>query len=135
MDWTNQNVNPASLVSKGDNIEVQVLSIDLEKRRISLGLKQCRPNPWEAFAAAHKKGDRVTGRVKSVSKFGIFVVLDVGITGLVHLCDISSTVPGDDAAGRYHEGDEVQAVVLNVQPDEERISLGIKQLEDAPAGN
>ena len=135
MDWTNQNVNPASLVSKGDNIEVQVLSIDLEKRRISLGLKQCRPNPWEAFAAAHKKGDRVTGRVKSVSKFGIFVVLEGGITGLVHLCDISGTIPGNEAAGRYHEGDEVEAVVLNVQPDEERIALGIKQLEDAPSGN
>lgn len=135
MDWTNQNVNPASLVSKGDTIEVQVLSIDLEKRRISLGLKQCRPNPWEAFAAAHKKGDRVTGRVKSVSKFGIFVVLEGGITGLVHLCDISGTIPGNEAAGRYHEGDEVEAVVLNVQPDEERIALGIKQLEDAPSGN
>ena len=135
MDWTNQNVNPASLVSKGDTIEVQVLSIDLEKRRISLGLKQCRPNPWEAFAAAHKKGDRVTGRVKSVSKFGIFVVLEGGITGLVHLCDISGTIPGNEAAGRYHEGDEVEAVVLNVQSDEERIALGIKQLEDAPSGN
>ena len=110
-------------------------SIDLEKRRISLGLKQCRPNPWEAFAAAHKKGDRVKGRVKSVNKYGIFVLLDGGITGLVHLCDISSTVPGNEAAGRYHEGDEVEAVVLQAHPEPQRIALGIKQLEDDPSGN
>ena len=135
MDWTNQNVNPASVVSKGDTIEVQVLSLDLEKRRISLGLRQCRPNPWEAFAAAHKKGDRVTGRVKSVNKSGIFVVLDGGITGLVHLCDISSTVPGNEAAGRYHEGDEVEALVLQVHAEQQRIALGIKQLEEPPSGS
>ena len=135
MDWTNQNVNTASVVSTDDTIEVQVLSIDLEKRRISLGLKQCRPNPWEAFAAAHKKGDRVKGRVKSVNKYGIFVLLDGGITGLVHLCDISSTVPGNEAAGRYHEGDEVEAVVLQAHPEPQRIALGIKQLEDDPSGN
>ena len=135
MDWTNQNVNPASLVSKGDTIEVQVLSIDLEKRRISLGLKQCSPNPWEAFAAAHKKGDRVKGSVKSVSKAGIFVVLDGGITGLVHLCDISSTVPGNEAADRYHEADEVEAIVLQVQAEKEIVSLGIRQLEEPPSGS
>ena len=135
MDWTNQNVNPASLVSKGDTIEVQVLSIDLEKRRISLGLKQCSPNPWEAFAAAHKKGDRVKGSVKSVSKAGIFVVLDGGITGLVHLCDISSSVPGNEAADRYHEADEVEAIVLQVQAEKEIVSLGIRQLEEPPSGS
>ena len=135
MDWTNKNVNPASVVSVGETIEVQVLSLDLEKRRIALGLRHCRPNPWEAFAAAHKKGDRVTGRVKSVNKSGIFVVLDGGITGLVHLCDISSTVPGNEAAGRYHEGDEVDAVVLQVQAEQQKIALGIKQLEELPSGS
>ena len=135
MDWTNKNATPANVVSIGETIEVQVLSLDLEKRRIALGLKQCRPNPWEAFAAAHKKGDRVTGRVKSVNKSGIFVVLDGGITGLVHLCDISSTVPGNEAAGRYHEGDEVEAVVLQAHPEPQRIALGIRQLEEPPSGS
>lgn len=135
MDWTNKNATPANVVSIGETIEVQVLSLDLEKRRIALGLKQCRPNPWEAFAAAHKKGDRVTGRVKSVNKSGIFVVLDGGITGLVHLCDISSTIPGNEAAGRYHAGDEVEAVVLQAHPEPQRIALGIKQLEEPPSGS
>ena len=135
MDWTNKNATPANVVSIGETIEVQVLSLDLEKRRIALGLKQCRPNPWEAFAAAHKKGDRVTGRVKSVNKSGIFVVLDGGITGLVHLCDISSTVPGNEAADRYHEADEVEAIVLQVQAEKEIVSLGIRQLEEPPSGS
>ena len=135
MDWTNKNATPANVVSIGETIEVQVLSLDLEKRRIALGLKQCRPNPWEAFAAAHKKGDRVTGRVKSVNKSGIFVVLDGGITGLVHLCDISSTIPGNEAAGRYHAGDEVEAVVLQAHPEPQRIALGIRQLEEPPSGS
>jgi small subunit ribosomal protein S1 len=132
MDWTNKNVNPAKVVQLGDEVEVVVLDIDEERRRISLGMKQCQPNPWEEFAANHNKGDRVVGKIKSITDFGIFIGLEGGIDGLVHLSDISWRVPGEEAVRNYKKGDEVEAVVLAVDPERERISLGIKQLEEDP---
>jgi small subunit ribosomal protein S1 len=132
MDWTNKNVNPAKVVSLGDEVEAMILDIDEERRRISLGMKQCRPNPWEDFAAAHNKGDRVKGVIKSITDFGIFIGLDGGIDGLVHLSDISWNVPGEEAVRNYKRGEEVEAVVLSVDPGRERISLGIKQLDKDP---
>lgn len=135
MDWTNKNIHPSKVVNVGDTVQVQVLDIDEEKRRISLGLKQCKPNPWEQFAATHNKGDKVSGKIKSITDFGIFVGLDGGIDGLVHLSDISWTVPGEEAVRKYKKGDEVEAVVMQVHADMERISLGIKQLEDDPFNN
>jgi small subunit ribosomal protein S1 len=134
MDWTNKNVNPAKLVQVGDEVEVMVLDVDEERRRISLGIKQTRANPWESFAAIHKKGDKVSGQIKSITDFGIFVGLDGGIDGLVHLSDISWQSTGEELVRKFKKGDEVEAVVLAVDPERERISLGIKQLEQDPFG-
>ncbi len=135
MDWTNKNVNPAKVVHVGQEVEVMVLDIDEERRRISLGMKQCHANPWEAFAATHNKGDKVSGTIKSITDFGIFVGLEGGIDGLVHLSDISWNLPGEEAVRNFKKGDEVEAVVLAVDPERERISLGIKQLEKDPFSN
>ncbi|HEB99135.1 MAG TPA: 30S ribosomal protein S1 [Thiotrichales bacterium] len=135
MDWTNKNVNPAKVVHVGQEVEVMVLDIDEERRRISLGMKQCHPNPWEEFAALHNKGDHVKGVIKSITDFGIFVGLEGGIDGLVHLSDISWNLPGEEAVRNYKKGDEVEAVVLAVDPERERISLGIKQLDKDPFSN
>nr|VFJ88504.1 MAG: SSU ribosomal protein S1P [Candidatus Kentron sp. LFY]VFJ91460.1 MAG: SSU ribosomal protein S1P [Candidatus Kentron sp. LFY]VFK16179.1 MAG: SSU ribosomal protein S1P [Candidatus Kentron sp. LFY] len=132
MDWTNKNVHPTKVVQVGDEIEVMVLDVDEERRRISLGIKQCKPNPWEEFAAAHKKGDRVVGKIKSITDFGIFIGLDGGIDGLVHLSDISWSKSGDDSIRDYRKGEEVETVVLSVDADRERISLGVKQLDKDP---
>jgi len=132
MDWTNKNVNPAKVVHTGDEVEVMVLDIDEERRRISLGMKQCKTNPWESFAATHNKGDKVTGAIKSITDFGIFIGLDGGIDGLVHLSDISWQDTGEDAVRNFRKGEDVEAVVLAVDPERERISLGIKQLDQDP---
>ncbi|MEE4216405.1 MAG: 30S ribosomal protein S1 [Xanthomonadales bacterium] len=132
MDWTNKNVNPAKVVHTGDEVEVMVLDIDEERRRISLGMKQCQSNPWETFAATHNKGDKVTGGIKSITDFGIFIGLDGGIDGLVHLSDISWQDGGEDAVRNFRKGEDVEAVVLAVDPERERISLGIKQLDQDP---
>ena len=132
MDWTNKNINPAKVVQTGDETEVMVLEIDEERRRISLGMKQCQSNPWETFAATHNKGDRVTGAIKSITDFGIFIGLDGGIDGLVHLSDISWLTPGDESVRNFAKGEEVEAVVLAVDPERERISLGLKQLDQDP---
>ena len=134
MDWTNKNVNPAKLVQVGDETEVMVLDVDEERRRISLGMKQTHANPWEAFAAIHKKNDKVSGQIKSITDFGIFIGLDGGIDGLVHLSDISWQATGEDLVRQFKKGDTVEAVVLAVDPERERISLGIKQLEQDPFG-
>ncbi len=132
MDWTNKNIHPSKVVSVGDNVTVKVLEIDEDRRRISLGLKQCRPNPWMQFAESHSKGDRVTGRIKSITDFGIFIGLEGGIDGLVHLSDISWQQPGETAVRDFKKGDEITAVVLQVDPDRERISLGLKQISEDP---
>ena len=134
MDWTNKNVNPAKMVQVGDEVEVMVLDVDEERRRISLGIKQTQANPWEAFAAIHKKNDRVSGQIKSITDFGIFIGLDGGIDGLVHLSDISWQATGEELVRQFKKGDTVEAVVLAVDPERERISLGIKQLEQDPFG-
>ena len=135
MDWTNKNIHPSKVVSLGDTVEVMVLEIDEERRRISLGLKQCKPNPWTQFAETHNKGDKVVGKIKSITDFGIFIGLEGGIDGLVHLSDISWNVQGEEAVRNYKKGDEVAAVVLQVDAVKERISLGIKQLEEDPFNN
>ncbi|HKS93292.1 MAG TPA: 30S ribosomal protein S1 [Gammaproteobacteria bacterium] len=135
MDWTNKNVNPAKVVQVGDEVEVMVLEIDEERRRISLGMKQCKPNPWEEFATNHNKGDRIRGKIKSITDFGIFVGLEGGIDGLVHLSDIAWDTPGEEAVRNYKKSDEVEAVVLAVDAQRERISLGIKQLQKDPFSN
>ncbi len=132
MDWTNKNIHPSKVVNLGDTVEVMVLEIDEERRRISLGLKQCKANPWEEFAKGFNKGDRVSGKIKSITDFGIFIGLDGGIDGLVHLSDISWNSTGEDAVREFKKGDEVHAVVLQVDPERERISLGIKQLDEDP---
>ncbi|MAD17609.1 MAG: 30S ribosomal protein S1 [Alteromonadaceae bacterium] len=132
MDWTNKNIHPSKVVNLGDTVEVMVLEIDEERRRISLGLKQCKPNPWEEFAKAQSKGDKVSGKIKSITDFGIFIGLDGGIDGLVHLSDISWNKTGEDAVREYKKGDEISAVVLQVDPERERISLGVKQIEEDP---
>jgi small subunit ribosomal protein S1 len=129
MDWTNKNVHPSKVVQIGDETEVMVLEIDEELRRISLSIRHCHPNPWEEFAATHNKNDKVVGRIKSITDFGIFIGLDGGIDGLVHMSDISWNIPGDEAVRQFKKGDEVEAVVLAVDAERERISLGIKQLE------
>jgi len=131
MDWTNKNIHPSKVVNLGDTVEVMVLEIDEERRRISLGLKQCIPNPWEEFAKNFNKGDKVIGKIKSITDFGIFIGLDGGIDGLVHLSDIS-WAGGEEAVRDYKKGDEISAVVLQVDPERERISLGVKQTEDDP---
>ena len=135
MDWTNKNVNPSKVVHIGQEVEVMVLDIDEERRRISLGIKQCFPNPWDEFAATHNKGDRVAGSIKSITDFGIFIGLEGGIDGLIHLSDISWNEPGEEAVRKYQKGDEIEAVVLSVDPERERISLGVKQLEKDPYSN
>ncbi|CAN5241879.1 30S ribosomal protein S1 [soil metagenome] len=132
MDWTNKNVNPSKVVQVGDEIEVMVLDIDEERRRISLGIKQCQANPWTEFAANYNRGDRVSGQIKSITDFGIFIGLPGGIDGLVHLSDISWEVPGEEAVRKYQKGEEVEASVMAIDPERERISLGIKQLEKDP---
>ncbi len=132
MDWTNKNVNPARMVHVGQEIEVIVLDIDEERRRISLGMKQCHSNPWDDFASTQNKGERVTGTIKSITDFGIFVGLEGGIDGLVHLSDIAWQMPSEEAIRSYKKGDEIETVVLAVDPERERISLGIKQLEKDP---
>ena len=132
MDWTNKNVHPSKLVNIGDEVDVVILDIDTERRRISLGMKQCQPNPWEQFAATHNKGDRVTGTIKSITDFGIFVGLDGGIDGLIHLSDITWADNSEAAIHNFTKGEEIETVVLAVDAERERISLGIKQLEKDP---
>ncbi len=135
MDWTNKNVHPAKVVQVGDEVEVMILEIDEDRRRISLGMKQCKPNPWEEFAQNANKGDKVRGQIKSITDFGIFIGLAGGIDGLVHMSDLSWSEPGEDAVSKYKKGDEVEAVVLSIDVERERISLGIKQLEGDPFSN
>jgi len=135
MDWTNKNVNPSKVVQLGDEVEVMVLEIDEERRRISLGMKQCRSNPWDEFAATHNKGDKISGKIKSITDFGIFIGLDGGIDGLVHMSDISWNENDEETIRNYKKGDEVETVILAVDSERERISLGIKQLEQDPFQN
>ena len=129
MDWTNKNVHPSKVVAVGDQVEVMVLDINEERRRISLGIKQCRANPWDEFAATCARGQRIEGRIKSITDFGIFIGLQGGIDGLVHLSDISWTEPGETAVRRYRKGEEIGTVILAIDAERERISLGIKQLD------
>jgi small subunit ribosomal protein S1 len=135
MDWTNKNVHPAKVVQLGDEVEVMILEIDEDRRRISLGMKQCQANPWEEFAANHKKGDKVAGQIKSITDFGIFVGLPGTIDGLVHLSDLSWSQTGEEAVRKFKKGDEVEAMVLAIDADKERISLGVKQLDGDPFSN
>jgi len=135
MDWTNKNVNPSKLVQLGDEAEVMVLEIDEDRRRISLGMKQCKPNPWDEFAATHNKGDKISGKIKSITDFGIFIGLDGGIDGLVHMSDISWSEEGEVAVRDYKKGDELETVILAIDSERERISLGIKQLGQDPFQN
>src|SRR6266705_3493053 len=135
MDWTNKNVHPSKVVQVGDEVEVMILEIDEERRRISLGMKQCMPNPWEDFAREYKKGDRVKGQIKSITDFGVFVGLPGGIDGLVHLSDLSWSAAGEEAVKNFKKGEDVEAVVLSIDVERERISLGVKQLEGDPFTN
>ena len=135
MDWTNKNVHPTKIVQLGDEVEAMILDIDEERRRISLGIKQCQPNPWEEFAASHNKGDLVKGQIKSITDFGVFVGLEGGIDGLIHLTDLSWSRAGEEAVRDLKKGDELEAVVLAVDPERERISLGVKQMEGDPFNN
>ena len=132
MDWTNKNVDPKKVVQLGDEVEVMVLEIDEDRRRISLGMKQCKPNPWDDFSISHKKGDKVKGQIKSITDFGVFIGLNGGIDGLVHLSDLSWNEPGEEAVRKYKKGDEVEAVVLAIDTERERISLGVKQMGGDP---
>lgn len=132
MDWTNKNVHPSKVVNIGDQVKVKVLEIDEERRRISLGLKQCKPNPWQKFAEDYQKGDKVTGKIKSITDFGIFIGLEGGIDGLVHLTDLSHTEQPEEAVHKYKKGDEITAVIIQIDAERERISLGVKQLEEDP---
>jgi len=135
MDWTNKNVHPSKVVSLGDEVEVMILEIDEERRRISLGMKQCKPNPWDDFAMNHKKGDKVRGAIKSITDFGIFIGLPGGIDGLVHLSDLSWSATGEEAIRNFKKGDEVEALVLGIDVEKERISLGVKQMDGDPYTN
>jgi len=135
MDWTNKNVHPSKAVQLGDEVEVMILEIDEDRRRISLGMKQCQSNPWDDFALNHKKGDKVSGQIKSITDFGVFIGLPGGIDGLVHLSDLSWNVPGEEAVRNYKKGDELEAMVLGIDVERERISLGIKQLDGDPFTN
>jgi len=135
MDWTNKNVHPSKVVALGDEVEVMILEIDEERRRISLGMKQCLPNPWEDFSTSFKKGDKVRGQIKSITDFGIFIGLQGGIDGLVHLSDLSWSLPGEEAVRNFKKGEETEAQVLSIDVERERISLGIKQLEGDPFNN
>ncbi len=132
MDWTNKNIHPSKVVQVGDEIDVMILDIDEERRRISLGIKQCTMNPWEEFGTKFNKGDKISGKIKSITDFGIFIGLDGGIDGLVHLSDISWNDSGEDAVRNYKKGDELETVILSIDPERERISLGVKQLESDP---
>jgi len=133
MDWTNKNIHPSKVVQLGDEVDVMVLDIDEERRRISLGIKQCFQNPWDGFAENFKKGDKISGSIKSITDFGIFIGLDGNIDGLVHLSDISWDEAGEEAVREYKKGDEIETVILSIDPERERISLGVKQLEDDPS--
>ena len=135
MDWTNKNIHPSKVVQVGDEVEVMVLDIDEDRRRISLGIKQCKMNPWEEFSSKFNKGDKISGSIKSITDFGIFIGLDGGIDGLVHLSDISWNEVGEEAVRNFKKGDELETIILSVDPERERISLGIKQLEDDPFSN
>jgi small subunit ribosomal protein S1 len=135
MDWTNKNVHPSKVVQLGDEVEVMILEIDEERRRISLGMKQCQSNPWDEFAQNYQKGDKLSGAIKSITDFGVFIGLPGGIDGLVHLSDISWNLPGEEAVRQYKKGDELEAVVLSIDVERERISMGIKQLEGDPFNN
>ena len=135
MDWTNRNIHPSKVVQVGDEVEVMVLDIDEERRRISLGIKQCQGNPWEAFDALHEKGDHIKGYIKSITDFGIFIGLDGNIDGLVHLSDISWNEPGEQAVRRFTKGDEIETIILSIDSERERISLGLKHLEEDPFNN
>ena len=135
MDWTNKNIHPSKVVQLGDEVEVMILEIDEDRRRISLGMKQCMPNPWEEFAMNHKKGDKVTGQIKSITDFGVFIGLPGGIDGLVHLSDLHWTLPGEEAVKSYRKGQEVEAAVMSIDVERERISLGIKQIDGDPFSN
>lgn len=132
MDWTNKNIHPSKVVQVGDEVDVMVLDIDEERRRISLGIKQCQANPWEEFSGKCNKGDKISGKIKSITDFGIFIGLDGGIDGLVHLSDISWNEAGEDAVRNYKKGDELETIILSIDPERERISLGVKQLERDP---
>lgn len=132
MDWTNKNIHPSKVVSLGDEVEVMILDIDEERRRISLGIKQCQENPWDAFSNQFAKGDKISGKIKSITDFGIFIGLDGGIDGLVHLSDISWNEAGEEAVRKFKKGDEIETVVLAIDPERERISLGVKQLDEDP---
>jgi small subunit ribosomal protein S1 len=135
MDWTNKNIHPSKVVQLGDEVQVMILDIDEERRRISLGIKQCYQNPWDGFAESFEKGDKISGNIKSITDFGIFLGLDGNIDGLVHLSDISWDETGEEAVRNYSKGDEVETVILSIDPERERISLGIKQLQDDPFMN
>ncbi|MEE2735916.1 MAG: 30S ribosomal protein S1 [Pseudomonadota bacterium] len=135
MDWTNRNIHPSKVVQVGDEVEVMVLDIDEERRRISLGIKQCQGNPWEAFDALHEKGDHIKGYIKSITDFGIFIGLEGNIDGLVHLSDISWNEPGEQAVRRFTKGDEIETIILSIDAERERISLGLKHLEEDPFNN
>ena len=135
MDWTNKNIHPSKVVNLGDSVEVMVLEIDEERRRISLGMKQCKANPWDDFAVTHKKGDKVRGAIKSITDFGVFIGLAGNIDGLVHLSDLSWTETGEEAVRRFKKGDELEAIVLAIDVERERVSLGVKQLEGDPFNN
>ncbi|QQD16836.1 30S ribosomal protein S1 [Spongiibacter nanhainus] len=135
MDWTNKNIHPSKVVQVGDEVEVMILDIDEERRRISLGIKQCQQNPWDAFGSRYSKGDKISGAIKSITDFGIFIGLEGNIDGLVHLSDISWNDSGEEAVRDFKKGDEIETVILSIDPERERISLGIKQLEDDPFSN
>ncbi len=134
MDWTNKNIHPGKIAQLGDEVEVMILEIDEERRRLSLGMKQCKPNPWDDFAATHAKGDKVGGQIKSITDFGVFIGLPGGIDGLVHLSDLSWTQTGEEAIRNFKKGDELQATILAIDVEKERISLGVKQLTEDPSG-
>jgi small subunit ribosomal protein S1 len=134
MDWTNKNIHPGKLAQLGDEVEVMILEIDEARRRLSLGMKQCQANPWDDFSATHAKGDKVAGQIKSITDFGVFIGLPGGIDGLVHLSDLSWTQTGEEAIRNFKKGDELQAVILAIDVEKERISLGVKQLSADPSG-
>jgi small subunit ribosomal protein S1 len=135
MDWTNKNIHPSKIVQLGDEVEVMILDIDQERRRISLGIKQCKQNPWDAFATKYQKGDPISGNIKSITDFGIFIGLEGDIDGLVHLSDISWDEPGEQAVRQFTKGDKLETVILSVDPERERISLGVKQMSGDPFVN
>jgi small subunit ribosomal protein S1 len=135
MDWTNKNVHPSKVVQVGDEVDVMVLDIDQERRRISLGIKQCQENPWDVFGRSFSKGDKISGKIKSITDFGIFIGLDGNIDGLIHLSDISWQETGEEAVRNFKKGDEIETVILAIDPERERISLGIKQLQHDPFSN